>query len=43
VISHGFVSAALVSCAWGVLYDRMHSRNIADYGGVVNKMPRFAP
>jgi len=41
MISHGFVSAALFLCV-GVLYDRMHSRNIADYGGVVNKMPRFA-
>jgi len=41
MISHGFVSAALFLCV-GVLYDRMHSRNIADYGGVVNIMPRFA-
>jgi NADH-quinone oxidoreductase subunit M len=41
MISHGFVSAALFLCV-GVLYDRMHSRNIADYGGVVNSMPRFA-
>jgi NADH-quinone oxidoreductase subunit M len=41
MISHGFVSAALFLCV-GVLYDRMHSRNIADYGGVVNVMPRFA-
>ena len=41
MISHGFVSAALFLCV-GVLYDRMHSRNIADYGGVVNTMPRFA-
>src|SRR5258708_713927 len=40
-ISHGFVSAALFFCV-GVLYDRMHSRNIADYGGVVNTMPKFA-
>jgi NADH-quinone oxidoreductase subunit M len=41
MISHGFVSAALFLCV-GVLYDRMHSRMIADYGGVVNRMPRFA-
>jgi NADH-quinone oxidoreductase subunit M len=41
MISHGFVSAALFLCI-GVLYDRMHSRAIADYGGVVNTMPRFA-
>jgi len=41
MISHGFVSAALFLCV-GVLYDRMHSRNIADYGGVANTMPRFA-
>jgi len=41
MISHGFVSAALFLCV-GVLYDRMHSRMIADYGGVVNTMPRFA-
>jgi NADH-quinone oxidoreductase subunit M len=41
MISHGFVSAALFLCV-GVLYDRVHSRNIADYGGVVNTMPRFA-
>jgi NADH-quinone oxidoreductase subunit M len=41
MVSHGFVSAALFLCV-GVLYDRMHSRNIADYGGVVNTMPRFA-
>jgi len=41
MISHGFVSAALFLCV-GVMYDRMHSRNIADYGGVVNTMPRFA-
>jgi NADH-quinone oxidoreductase subunit M len=40
-ISHGFVSAALFLCV-GVMYDRMHSRNIADYGGVVNTMPKFA-
>jgi NADH-quinone oxidoreductase subunit M len=41
MISHGFVSGALFLCI-GVLYDRMHSRDIADYGGVVNTMPRFA-
>ncbi|MEO8332002.1 MAG: NADH-quinone oxidoreductase subunit M [Gallionella sp.] len=41
MISHGFVSGALFLCI-GVLYDRMHSRNIADYGGVVNSMPVFA-
>ena len=41
MISHGFVSAAMFLCI-GVLYDRMHSRNIADYGGVVNRMPKFA-
>jgi len=41
MISHGFVSGALFLCV-GVLYDRMHSRQIADYGGVVNRMPVFA-
>ena len=41
MVSHGFVSGALFFCV-GVLYDRMHSRSIADYGGVVNKMPVFA-
>jgi NADH-quinone oxidoreductase subunit M len=41
MISHGFISGALFLCI-GVLYDRMHSRNIADYGGVANTMPRFA-
>ncbi len=41
MISHGFVSAAMFLCI-GVLYDRLHSRNIADYGGVVNVMPKFA-
>ncbi|MDT8388683.1 MAG: NADH-quinone oxidoreductase subunit M [Thiogranum sp.] len=40
MISHGFISAALFLCV-GVLYDRMHSRDIADYGGVVNTMPVF--
>ena len=41
MISHGFISAAMFLCV-GVLYDRMHSRNIADYGGVINTMPIFA-
>jgi NADH-quinone oxidoreductase subunit M len=41
MISHGFVAAAMFLCI-GVLYDRMHTRQIADYGGVVNTMPRFA-
>jgi NADH-quinone oxidoreductase subunit M len=41
MISHGFVSAALFLCV-GVMYDRLHSRLIADYGGVVNTMPKFA-
>ena len=41
MISHGFISGAMFLCV-GVLYDRMHSRQIADYGGVANKMPIFA-
>ncbi len=41
MISHGFVSGALFLCI-GVMYDRLHSRQIADYGGVANSMPRFA-
>jgi NADH-quinone oxidoreductase subunit M len=41
MISHGFVSGAMFFCI-GVMYDRMHSRRIADYGGVVNVMPKFA-
>ncbi|MCO6440642.1 MAG: NADH-quinone oxidoreductase subunit M [Nitrococcus mobilis] len=41
MISHGFVSAALFLCV-GVLYDRVHSRLIKDYGGVANRMPIFA-
>ncbi len=41
MVSHGFVSAALFLCV-GVLYDRVHSRLIADYGGVANRMPVFA-
>lgn len=40
MISHGFVSSGMFLCV-GVLYDRMHSRQIADYGGVVNTMPLF--
>jgi len=41
MISHGFISGAMFLCV-GVLYDRMHTRQIADYGGVANKMPVFA-
>jgi NADH-quinone oxidoreductase subunit M len=41
MISHGFISGAMFSCV-GVLYDRMHSRMIKDYGGVANVMPWFA-
>ncbi|MBU6492566.1 MAG: NADH-quinone oxidoreductase subunit M [Burkholderiales bacterium] len=41
MISHGFVSGAMFLCI-GVMYDRLHSRQIADYGGVVNTMPKFA-
>jgi NADH-quinone oxidoreductase subunit M len=41
MVSHGFISGALFLCV-GVLYDRMHSREIGDYGGVVNTMPVFA-
>ena len=41
MISHGFVSGAMFLCV-GVMYDRIHSRNIADYGGVVHTMPIFA-
>ena len=41
MISHGFISGALFLCI-GVMYDRVHSRQIADYGGVVNRMPVFA-
>lgn len=41
MISHGFISGALFLCV-GVLYTRMHTRRIADYGGVVNSMPIFA-
>jgi NADH-quinone oxidoreductase subunit M len=41
MVSHGFISGALFLCV-GVLYDRLHSRQINDYGGVVNTMPVFA-
>ena len=41
MVSHGLISAAMFFCV-GVLYDRMHTREIADYGGVVNTMPVFA-
>lgn len=41
MISHGFISAAMFLCV-GVMYDRVHSREIADYGGVINTMPIFA-
>ncbi|RMH47438.1 MAG: NADH-quinone oxidoreductase subunit M, partial [Alphaproteobacteria bacterium] len=41
MISHGFVSGALFLCV-GVVYDRMHTREIAAYGGLVNRMPVYA-
>jgi NADH-quinone oxidoreductase subunit M len=41
MISHGFISGAMFTCV-GVLYDRMHTRMIKDYGGVANVMPWFA-
>ncbi len=41
MVSHGFISAAMFLCV-GVMYDRVHSRQIADYGGVVHTMPIFA-
>jgi NADH-quinone oxidoreductase subunit M len=41
MISHGLISGALFLCV-GVLYDRLHSREISSYGGVVNTMPKFA-
>jgi NADH-quinone oxidoreductase subunit M len=41
MIAHGFVSGAMFLCI-GVLYDRVHSREISSYGGVVNTMPKFA-
>jgi len=40
MVSHGFISAAMFLCV-GVIYDRMHTREIADYGGVINTMPKF--
>ncbi len=40
MVSHGFISGALFLCV-GVLYDRVHSRDISSYGGVVNRMPLF--
>lgn len=40
MVSHGFISAAMFLCV-GVMYDRVHSREIADYGGVINTMPLF--
>lgn len=41
MLSHGFVSGALFLCV-GVIYDRMHTREIAAYGGLVNRMPAYA-
>lgn len=41
MVSHGFISAALFLCI-GVLYDRMHTREISAYGGVANRMPQFS-
>ena len=41
MISHGIVSAALFLCV-GVIYDRMHTREISEYGGVVNTMPKYS-
>ncbi|MEY8096450.1 NADH-quinone oxidoreductase subunit M [Falsihalocynthiibacter sp. S25ZX9] len=41
MISHGFISGALFLCV-GVIYDRMHTRDIAAYGGLVNRMPAYA-
>jgi NADH-quinone oxidoreductase subunit M len=41
MVSHGFISGAMFLCV-GVMYDRLHSRQIRDYGGVVNTMPTFA-
>ena len=41
MLSHGIVSAALFLCV-GVVYDRMHTREIAAYGGLVHRMPRYA-
>ena len=42
MLSHGIVSGALFLCV-GVVYDRMHTREIAAYGGLVNRMPLYAP
>ena len=41
MLSHGFISGALFLCV-GVIYDRMHTREIAAYGGLVEKMPIYA-
>ena len=41
MVSHGFVAGAMFLCI-GVHYDRLHTRQIADYGGVINRMPKFA-
>ena len=41
MLSHGIVSGALFLCV-GVIYDRMHTREIAAYGGLVNRMPKYA-
>ena len=41
MLSHGIISAALFLCV-GVVYDRMHTREIAAYGGLVNRMPLYA-
>jgi NADH-quinone oxidoreductase subunit M len=41
MLSHGFISGAMFLCV-GVLYDRVHSREISDYGGVINTMPMYA-
>ncbi len=41
MVSHGFIAGAMFYCI-GVMYDRVHSRMIVDYGGVVNTMPKFA-
>ncbi len=41
MLSHGIVSSALFLCV-GVIYDRMHTREISEYGGLVNRMPRYA-
>jgi len=41
MISHGLISGAMFLCV-GVMYDRVHSREISAYGGVINTMPKFA-